>query len=85
MNKDKLRQHFHEQQKHFSPFVFSVYEMLGKEAQLVLATLSHLMAKKMEEPISHIKGWFNGRIIIVVARLSSQILYRAQVSSALRT
>ena len=85
MNKDKLRQHFHKQQKHFSPFMLSVYKMLGKEAQVVLATLSQLMAKKMEEPISHIQGWFNGRIEIVVARLYSQMLCRAQVSSPLRT
>ena len=39
-----------------------------KEAQLVLATSSQLMAEKMDEPISHVKGWFNGRIAIVVAR-----------------
>ena len=40
MNEDKNRRHFHEQQKHFPPFVLSVDGIMGKEAQVVLATLS---------------------------------------------
>ena len=33
---------------HFSLFVISFYGMLGKEALVVLANLSQLMAEKME-------------------------------------
>ena len=38
-----------------SLFVLSVGAVLGKEAQVVLTTLSQIMAAKMEEPILHIK------------------------------
>ena len=38
----------HEQQKHFSPYFLFVGGMLGKEALVVLAYLSRLMAAKME-------------------------------------
>ena len=67
------------------PFVLSADEVLGKETQVVLATLSHLMAAKMEEPVSQVKDWVNGRISIVVARLYSRMLYGSWVPSTLRT
>ena len=35
-------------------FILSVNGMVGKEAQVVLATLSRLMASKMEEPVSYV-------------------------------
>ena len=37
-----------------SIFVLSVDGVMGKEAQVVLATLSQLMASKMEEPVSYV-------------------------------
>ena len=43
--------------------------MMGKEAQVILANLGRLMGEKMEEPISHVQGWFNLPITIVVMRL----------------
>ena len=55
MNKDKHDQHSHEQRKQFSPSVLSFDEMLGKEAQVVLATLSQLMVKKTKKVILHLK------------------------------
>ena len=63
----------------FSPFIVSVYGILGKEAQVALATLSRLMAAKMEEPIVHVNGWVNSHITIVVAGLYSQMICRYQV------
>ena len=59
--------------------------MLGKESQIVLATLSQLMAAKMEEPILHINGWVNGRIVIAIARLYYWMLHVDQVPSPLQT
>ena len=56
MKEEKHRRHFHNQQKHFSPFVPSVVGILGKQDQFVLANLSQLMATKMEEPISHVSS-----------------------------
>ena len=53
---------------YFYLFVLSVDGLLGKEAHIVLANLSQLMAEKMEEPILHMCSWFNGLIVITVAR-----------------
>ena len=84
MKKDKHGQYCHEK-IFFSQFLLSVDGFLGKKAQVVLATLTRLMAEKMEEPVFNVKDWVNGRIAIVVASLYSQILHGAQVSSPLRT
>ena len=40
MKKDKHGQNCHDQMKHSSPFVLSGDGIMGKEAQVVLATLS---------------------------------------------
>ena len=48
----------------FSSFLLSVDGIMGREAQVVLATLSWLMAAKMDESILHVNGWVNGRIAI---------------------
>ena len=42
--------------------------MLGKEDLVVLTNLSQLMAEKLQETISHVRGWVNAWIAIVVAR-----------------
>ena len=39
--------------------------MLGREALVVLANLSELVASKMDKPIAHMWGWVNGRIAIM--------------------
>ena len=57
----------------------------GKEAQVVLSTLSRLMSAKMDETISHVKGWVNGQVEITVTRLYSRVLCRSQVPSHLQT
>ena len=49
-----------------SPFVLSIDGMLGREALVLLATLSRLMVAKIYKPILHVRGWINGRIIITV-------------------
>ena len=59
--------------------------IIGKEAQVVIATLSQLMAAKMDEPTLHVKGWVNCRIEIIVTRSCSQVLRRARFLSPLRT
>ena len=43
------------------------------------------MAEKMYEPILHIKGWVNGRILIAVVRLYYRVLCVDHVPSPLRT
>ena len=64
--KDKHGKHCHEQRKHFYLFVISVYCVLGREALVVLATLSRLMAAKMDETILHVRGLVNDQIAIAV-------------------
>ena len=85
IKKDKHGQHYNNQGKHFSPFVLSVDGMMGKEAQVVIATLIQLMSAKMDELISQVKGWVNDRIEIAVVRSYYQVLRGAQVPSPLRT
>ena len=57
--------------------------MMDKTPQVVLATLIQLMAEKMYEPISKVKGWVNVQIEIAVARLYSWVLRRARFPSPL--
>ena len=59
-NKDKHGKHCYKKRTKFSPFVLFVHGMLGKEALVILDSLSQLMAEKMDEPISHVRIWFNG-------------------------
>ena len=42
-----------------SPFVLSSDGMLVKEALGILVNVIRLMAAKMDEPISHMRGWIN--------------------------
>ena len=74
MKKYKNGQHCHNQRKHFTPSILYVDGMMGKEAQVVLSTLSQIVANKMEEPISHVKGWVKVRISIMAARSYSCML-----------
>ena len=66
--KDKYGNHFHDQHKHFSPFVLSDDGMLGGESLYVLTNLIQLMAEKMDELISHVQVWINNLITTTVAR-----------------
>ena len=84
IKKDKRGKHCHDQRKHSSPFVISANGMLGREALVVLANLSRLMAVKMDESILHVRGWVNGQITIAVARLYSQMIRGARLPSPLQ-
>ena len=41
-------------------FLLSIYRMLGKESQVPLNQLSWVVDKKLEEPVSYVRGWING-------------------------
>ena len=53
----------------FSLFVLSLDIMLCKEALFILTTLSQIMEEKLMKPISNIRGWFNGRITVMLVKL----------------
>ena len=59
----------YDQRNLFSLFVLLVGGMMGKEALVVLATLSRLMAAKMDKPILHVIDLVN--VWIVIADMSS--------------
>ena len=68
----------------FSKFLLSVDGMLRKEALVVLTNFSWLVVAKTEEPISHVRGWFNNWIVIVVTSLYSHMIRRAHLPNPLR-
>ena len=83
LNKDKYGQACCNQRINVSSFEISVYRMMGKEALVVLATLSQVMAAKMDEPILHVTGWVNERTVIAVARSYCRVISRAKSQSTL--
>ena len=58
--------------------------MLGKEALVVLANLSQLIAPKIKEPFSQVYGWVNVQIIIIAVRLYSHMIHGYCFPSPLR-
>ena len=65
-------------------FVLSVDGMLGKEALVILANFSQIMASKMYEPIPHVHGYIKGQILIDVAKSYSQMIRGARLTNLLR-
>ena len=65
----------------FSPFVFQVDVILVKEELVVLINLSQLMAEKIEETISYVRGYFNRQIEIEVVRFYSCMIRGACLPS----
>ena len=53
----------------FLCFLIFVDGMFGKEALVILASLSQLISEKMDKPILHVRGWINGWIAMIVVRL----------------
>ena len=68
IKKDKHGKHYNDQRKHFSPFIISVDNMLGREAVFVLVKFSWVMSAKSEKPLLQLQEWVNSQIAIVVAR-----------------
>ena len=60
--KDKHGKNCHEPRRKFYLFFLSVDFMVDKKALVVFSNLSRLVAEKLREPISHVRGWVNGRI-----------------------
>ena len=79
IKKDNHGKHFHNQLKQFSNFVLSADGMLGREALVVLANLSQLIADRMDEPILHVQVWINSQFTIMVVILYSCIIRGARL------
>ena len=84
MKKYNHGNHCHEQWNFFSPFVIYIDGILGREAPVILANLSRLVAAKMDESILHVSRWINGWFTISASRSYSQIIHRARLPSTLQ-
>ena len=73
--------HYQNQRKNIPLFILSFDGMIGKEAQVLLNQSSGLMTEKLEEPISHMRGWVNGKIVIAVTRSHSRTLCGSHLPS----
>ena len=68
----------------FSPFFLSVDCMLGKEALVILTNLTRLMAAKLDKSFSHVRGWVNAQIAIMVTKSYYCMIHRAFPPSTLQ-
>ena len=84
IKKDKHGMNRHNQRKHISPFFLSIYDMLGREALVILKNLSRLMSSKMDETISYVRSWINSRITIAVSISYSSMICGARLPSSLQ-
>ena len=66
--KKKYLHHCLEQRRHFTPLVFSVDGLMGKEAQAFLRRLAQLLSRKWEQPYSQVCGYVRARVSIVIVR-----------------
>ena len=58
--------------------------MIRKEALVALTILSQPMVAKIDESMSHIRGWVNGWVTIAVLRLFSPMIHRDHSPSTLQ-
>ena len=85
LKKDNHSHNYHDRQKHFPQYLLLVDGIMGKEDQFLLATLSQLMAAKIDEFILYFAGWVNERIKITVARLYYRVLHGVWVTTSVQT
>jgi hypothetical protein len=69
-----------EQFRHFSPFLDSTDNLLGKESRTLLKKLSALLAEKWEKLYSEICGYVHARMSIAMVRAPHLCFYGAPES-----
>ena len=82
--KDNTGKHCNYQWKRFYPFVLSIDGMIGREYLAALAQLSRIMEEKIDELISHLRGWINGQIANAVEISYSNTIRRSRLPSPLQ-
>jgi hypothetical protein len=71
------------QRRHFTPFVVSTDDLLGREANKLLKKLSALLAAKWEKPYSQVCGYVNARMsIIAIVRATHLCLQGSRIPTA---
>ena len=80
LKKYKHGKNCHKEQKHFSPFVLSIDGIFGEEAKFLLNYVSQIMAKKLEQWVSHVCGWINRQIYIAVVQSQACMLHSTRLT-----
>ena len=81
--KDKYGEVCMERQRTFTPLVFSVDGMMGKEAQAAVKRLASLLARKWSEEYSDVCGYVRARLALALVRATGRCL-RAERNPLLR-
>ena len=68
----------------FTPFVYSVDGMAGREVQAVKKRIAHLLAEKWERHYSELRGFARGRMTLSVFRSNSLLLCGTRMGKAAR-
>jgi hypothetical protein len=82
MKKDKYLAPCLERRRHFTPLVFSVDGMMGKEARAASRRVSSLLAAKWNQPYSQVCGYVNTRQALALVRSTSLCLRGSREASA---
>ena len=65
---------------HFTPFVASVYGLLGVEAEATLKCIASRLTTKWKEPYSRTYGYVKSRVAITLVRSTNLCILGGQVS-----
>ena len=80
--KTKLLRACLDQRRHFTPFVFSVDGLLGKEARTLLKKLSTMLSDKWNKPYSQVCGYVNARMSIAIVRATHLCLRGSRIPTS---
>ena len=71
-----------ERRRSFTPLIYSVDGMTGREAQAFEKRIAHLLAKKWERHYSELRGFVRGRMALSVVRSNSLLLRGTRMGKA---
>ena len=77
--KKKYLQPCLEQRRHFTPLVFSVDGLMGREAEAFLKRLSQKLARKWDRPYSQVCGYVKARVSIALVRATHLCLRGSRI------
>ena len=72
------------QRPSFTPLIYSMDGMTGKEAQAFKKRIAHLLAEKWERHYSELRGFVRGRMALSVVRSNSLLLRGSRMGKAAR-
>jgi len=73
-----------ERRRSFTPLIYSVDGMAGREAQAFEKRIAHLLAEKWDRHYSELRGFVRGRMALSVVRSNSLLLRGTRMGKAAR-